>query len=35
MGDTFDESFRASRDKCSAENGIYVHAFDDEKIIEG
>ncbi|CAD8177297.1 unnamed protein product [Paramecium pentaurelia] len=35
VGDTFDESFRASRDKCSAENGIYVHAFDDEKIIEG
>ncbi|CAD8168669.1 unnamed protein product [Paramecium octaurelia] len=35
VGDTFDESFRASKERCNTENGIYVHAFDDEKIIEG
>ena len=35
VGDTFDESFKASRERCDKENGIYVHAFDDEKIIEG
>lgn len=35
VGDTFDESFRASKERCNNENGIYVHAFDDEKIIEG
>lgn len=35
FGDSFDESFKAGMKRCTEEDGIFVHAFDDEKIIEG
>ena len=35
IGDTFDDSFKAAKKYCEQHGKIFVHAFDDEKIIEG
>lgn len=35
VGDTYDESLSAAKDFCEKNNCIFVHAFDDEKVIEG
>ncbi|MBP1673626.1 MAG: L-threonine ammonia-lyase [Bacteroidetes bacterium] len=34
-GDTFDDAFAASQEFCKAQNGTYIHPFNDEKIIAG
>ena len=34
-GDTFDDAFKASVTFCNANNAVFVHPFDDEKVIEG
>ncbi|RXG28812.1 threonine ammonia-lyase IlvA [Leeuwenhoekiella palythoae] len=34
-GDTFDDAYKASKIECDALGKIFVHPFDDEKIIEG
>ncbi|MEO9893919.1 threonine ammonia-lyase IlvA [Aurantibacter sp.] len=34
-GDTFDDSFKAAKDFCQANDKVFIHPFDDPKIIEG
>lgn len=34
-GDTFDDSYKASIEACKRENKVFVHPFDDKKVIEG
>ncbi len=34
-GDTFDDAYKASKIECDALGKVFVHPFDDEKIIEG
>jgi threonine dehydratase len=34
-GDTFDDSFAAASEVCTAENKIFIHPFDDVKVIAG
>ncbi|MCQ0113073.1 L-threonine ammonia-lyase [Zhouia amylolytica] len=34
-GDTFDDSYKASMKACKEQGKIFVHPFDDEKVIEG
>ena len=34
-GDNFDDAFKAAREECDKLKKIFVHPFDDEKIIEG
>ncbi len=34
-GDTFDDSFKAAKVYCEAENKTFIHPFDDPKVIEG
>ncbi|MCL4113428.1 UNVERIFIED_CONTAM: hypothetical protein GTU68_023134 [Idotea baltica] len=34
-GDTFDDSFKAAKAYCEANNKVFIHPFDDPKIIEG
>ena len=34
-GDTFDDSFAAASEVCTAENKIFIHPFDDIKVIAG
>ncbi len=35
VGDTYDDAFKASKEFCSSNGAIFVHPFDDEKVIEG
>lgn len=35
VGDTFDDASRQARDYCKANAMLFVHPFDDEKVIEG
>ncbi|MEH6406627.1 MAG: threonine ammonia-lyase IlvA [Leeuwenhoekiella sp.] len=35
IGDTFDDANKAARESCDLQGKIFVHPFDDEKIIEG
>ncbi len=34
-GDTFDDAYKAAKEECDSLGKIFVHPFDDEKIIEG
>jgi threonine dehydratase len=34
-GDTFDDAFNAAKLECDAKNKIFIHPFNDEKVIEG
>tara|TARA_R110002020_G_scaffold454448_6_gene670142 strand:+ start:62577 stop:63842 length:1266 start_codon:yes stop_codon:yes gene_type:complete len=34
-GDTFDDAYKAAKEACDLQGKIFVHPFDDEKIIEG
>jgi threonine dehydratase len=34
-GDTFDDAFNAAKTECDAKNKIFIHPFNDEKVIEG
>ena len=34
-GDTFDDAYTKAEDYCRNNNGIFVHPFDDEKVIAG
>lgn len=34
-GDTFDDAYKASVNFCNANQAVFVHPFDDEKVIEG
>lgn len=34
-GDTYDESFRFASDYCKEQDSIFIHPFDDEKVIAG
>lgn len=34
-GDTFDDAFNAAKLTCDAKNKIFIHPFNDEKVIEG
>jgi threonine dehydratase len=34
-GDTFDDAFYAAKQACDAEDKIFIHPFNDEKVIEG
>lgn len=34
-GDTFDDASRAAVEFCRSKNAVFVHPFDDEKVIEG
>jgi threonine dehydratase len=34
-GDTFDDAYYAAIASCEAENKIFIHPFNDEKVIEG
>jgi len=34
-GDTFDDAFNAAKLACDAKNKIFIHPFNDEKVIEG
>lgn len=34
-GDTFDDAYAKAEDYCRDNNGIFVHPFDDEKVIAG
>ncbi|MCL4166241.1 UNVERIFIED_CONTAM: hypothetical protein GTU68_007421, partial [Idotea baltica] len=34
-GDTFDDAFNASKLECDSKNKIFIHPFNDEKVIEG
>ncbi|THD67695.1 threonine ammonia-lyase IlvA [Robertkochia marina] len=34
-GDTFDDAYKASVAYCEAHNKVFVHPFDDDKVIEG
>lgn len=35
IGDTFDDAFKAATKACKEEGKIFIHPFDDEKVIEG
>lgn len=35
IGDTFDDAYNHAKKECETENKIFVHPFDDEKVIEG
>lgn len=35
IGDTFDDSYKAALDFQSASGAVFIHPFDDEKVIEG
>lgn len=35
IGDTFDDAYKAALLFCNEHNAIFVHPFDDEKVIEG
>jgi threonine dehydratase len=35
VGDTFDDSYAQAQEYCKEHNGIFVHPFDDEKVIAG
>lgn len=35
VGDTFDDADKAARLECDRQDKIFVHPFDDEKVIEG
>ena len=35
IGDTFDDAYKAAKEACDLQGKIFVHPFDDEKIIEG
>ncbi|MFI2744621.1 threonine ammonia-lyase IlvA [Zhouia sp. PK063] len=35
VGDTFDDANKAALKNCEEKNRVYVHPFDDEKVIEG
>lgn len=35
IGDTFDDAYQYAKQECEANNKIFVHPFDDEKVIEG
>lgn len=34
-GDTFDDAFNAAKKECDSKNKIFIHPFNDEKVIEG
>lgn len=34
-GDTFDDSSKSAKEYCIAKNSVFIHPFDDEKVIEG
>lgn len=34
-GDTFDDAYKAALTFCNENNSVFVHPFDDEKVIEG
>jgi threonine dehydratase len=34
-GDTFDDAFFAAKQACDSKNRIFIHPFNDEKVIEG
>lgn len=34
-GDTFDDAYKSAKEECDSLGKIFVHPFDDEKIIEG
>lgn len=34
-GDTFDDAYEAAKDVCAKLGKVFVHPFDDEKVIEG
>ncbi|MFX0557951.1 threonine ammonia-lyase IlvA [Maribacter sp. CXY002] len=34
-GDTFDDSYKAAIDYCDREQKVFIHPFDDPKVIEG
>lgn len=34
-GDTFDDSLKSALEYCKKNNNVFVHAFDDDKTIEG
>jgi threonine dehydratase len=34
-GDTFDDAFYAAKQACDAKNKIFIHPFNDKKVIEG
>ncbi len=34
-GDTFDDAFNAATLECNSKNKIFIHPFNDEKVIEG
>ena len=34
-GDTFDDAFNAAKLECDAKNKIFIHPFNDQKVIEG
>ncbi len=34
-GDTFDDSYHAAMAECERQNKIFIHPFNDEKVIEG
>jgi threonine dehydratase len=34
-GDTFDDAYNAAKAACDAKNKIFIHPFDDTKVIEG
>ena len=34
-GDTFDDAYAAAQTFCAAQQAVFIHPFDDEKIIEG
>jgi threonine dehydratase len=34
-GDTFDDAFFAAKRACDSKNRIFIHPFNDEKVIEG
>lgn len=35
QGDTFDDAFNASKLECDLKNKIFIHPFNDKKVIEG
>ena len=34
-GDTFDDAFNAAKLECDAKNKVFIHPFNDQKVIEG
>lgn len=35
IGNTFDECFRAAKAYCDEVKSTFIHAYDDDKVIEG